>query len=224
MMKTKKYKKEKKGDNVPYTLLLATSDPSQCRKCRRHIPGNQKTQTNARERIKTRNNKSRREKNNATMYRQPQPSTTPPPQTVIMIFKNEIDQPWSRRMTTWKTRHREKDKPTNVKGVEHRMREAVGEHARHNHVHGQGVSKMGADTHTATTAENENNNENTNNRTILHRSESATRAGAARSDIGHKWTPRAAERVRNRIENDKYTSEKQQRRTTSNRGKKNNTL
>ncbi len=32
------------------------------------------------------------------------------------------------------------------------MREAVGEHARHNHVHGQGASTMGADTHTATTA------------------------------------------------------------------------
>ncbi len=54
-------------------------------------------------------------------------------------------------MTTWKTRHREKDNPTNVKGAGHRMREAVGEHARHNHVHGQGASKMGADTHTATT-------------------------------------------------------------------------
>ncbi len=32
------------------------------------------------------------------------------------------------------------------------MREAEGDHARHNLVHGQGASTMGADTHTATTA------------------------------------------------------------------------
>ncbi len=52
--------------------------------------------------------------------------------------------------TTQRKGSTEKDKPTNVKGAGHRMREAVGENAQQNHVHGQGASKMGGDTHTAT--------------------------------------------------------------------------
>jgi hypothetical protein len=50
--------------------------------------------------------------------------------------------------TTQRRGSTEKDKQTSVKGAGHRMREAVGEHAQQNHVHGQGASKMGADTHT----------------------------------------------------------------------------